>query len=157
MPSYLIGLGNPAMSDDGIGLGVVDYLAERGLLPAGVTPLVLGQDGLALLSYFADSTARVVIVDCVRMGREPGAWAWFSPEDVESVKPEARASTHEDDVLRVVEMARQMGQALPPIRILGIEPERLGPGFELSEALQARLEEYAAACLEELTRPSDLR
>jgi len=147
MPSYLIGLGNPAMSDDGIGLLVVERLAGTRLLPDGVTPVVLGQDGLALLAYLTESNAHVVIVDAVRMGMEPGCWRWFRPEDVESLKPEGRASTHEGDLLRILEMARELGEPLPSLKVLGIEPARLEPGFEISDTLQARFDEYVDACL----------
>ncbi|MFB3852687.1 MAG: hydrogenase maturation protease [Vicinamibacterales bacterium] len=150
MRSYLIGVGNPAMSDDGIGLRVVEHLADTGLLPASVTPVVLGQDGLALLSYLAETNRRVMVVDAVRMGLEPGAWRWFRPEEVESRKPQGRASTHEDDLVRVLEMARQIGGPLPQVLILGIEPARLEPGFELSDLLRARFADYVEACLSNL-------
>lgn len=139
------------MSDDGIGPRVVERLAER-RLPDGVEPLVLGEDGLTLLGYLEECTGLMLIVDSVRMGREPGSWVWFTPEEVETVKPPARFSTHEGDVLRIVQLARDLGYQVPPIRIFGIEPERLEPGFDLSGTLSRRFEEYVAEVLEELRR-----
>ena len=139
------------MSDDGIGPRVVERLGER-RLPDGIEPLVLGEDALTLLAYLDEGTGLMLIVDSVRMGREPGSWAWFTPEEVETIKPAARFSTHEGDVLRIVQLAQDLGCRVPPIRIFGFEPERLEPGFDLSATLNDRFDEYVDEVLEELRR-----
>ncbi|MGE5361349.1 MAG: hydrogenase maturation protease [Bacteroidales bacterium] len=141
---YLIGVGNETMTDDGIGPRLAEALraeaAERGF-----ETVVIGHDTVGVLSYFDDNTEQIVFVDCALMGRTPGEWATFSPDDVETQKPTKAISTHESDLLRIIHLARQLGLAAPPIAILGIEPERVDPGLALSATLQARFDEYLAA------------
>lgn len=146
---YLIGVGNETMGDDGIGPRVADALVERART-AGFETVVLGHDTLGILSYFDDRTERIVFVDCVRMGREPGDCATFAPEDVETQKQVGRMTTHEGDLLRIIDLARQAALPIPPITIVGIEPQRTDQDLELSPALRSRFEEYLGATLSAL-------
>jgi hydrogenase maturation protease len=152
MPRYLIGIGNETMTDDGIGPRVADAAAPRARA-LGFETVVIGHDTLGLLSYFDEAASRILFVDCVRMGRTPGDWRLFAPEDVATQKVLGRMTTHEGDVLRIVEMARQLGTAMPRVTILGIEPARVEPGLDLSAALEQRLEEYVQAALAEMRGP----
>ncbi len=149
MKRYLIGIGNETMTDDGIGPRVADAVRDRAR-EAGFDTVLIGHDTLGILSYFEENTERIVFVDCVRMGRQPGECLRFSPEDVETRKPLGLLSTHEGDILRIIEAARRIGCPVPPISIVGIEPERVEPGLELSDTLRARFEEYLAAVLDQL-------
>jgi hydrogenase maturation protease len=143
---YLIGVGNETMTDDGVGPRVAEALAGQAR-ELGFESVVIGHDTVGVLAYFDDATDRILFVDCVRMGKAPGEWACFSPDDVETRKTLDRLTTHEGDLLRIIELARQLGCPIPPITILGIEPERIEPGLELSGSLQARFDEYVAAAL----------
>jgi hydrogenase maturation protease len=144
---YLVGVGNYAMGDDGIGLRLIEAAAERGL-PAGIEAVELKNDALGLFSYLVPDTERILLVDCVKMGEEPGNWRLFSPDEVRSLKQVARATTHEGDLLQTLELARQTGYAVPPIRILGIEPASMAPGMDLSPTLAARFDDYLELLLE---------
>ncbi len=148
---YLIGVGNETMTDDGVGPRLAEALSNeaRGL---GFDTVVIGHDAAGILAYLDETTERILFVDCVRMGKAPGDWACFSPEDVESRKRLDRLTTHEGDLLRLVEMGRQLGCPIPAITILGIEPERIEPGLELSPALRARFDDYIAAAVGEMSR-----
>jgi hypothetical protein len=48
-----------------------------------------------------------------------------------------------------LELARSVGNDDPEIVVFGIEPDRVGPSPDLSEALRARLGEYASAVAHE--------
>lgn len=143
---YLIGIGTYNGLDDSIGLRVAERIAAEGL-DREFTAIELGGNLLDLLHYLDADTERVLIVDSARMGRAPGEYAFFEPERVESRKELAGFSTHEGDVLKVLELAASLGQPLPPITILGIEPERIAEGMELSAALMEQLDGYVAAAV----------
>ena len=85
------------------------------------------------------------------MGLEPGDFAFFTPDQVASVKGSAGFSTHEGDLLKVLELAGAMGEPLPPISIMGIEPAELADVPGLSDTLEARFGEYVAAAVGFLT------
>jgi hydrogenase maturation protease len=152
---YLIGIGNETMTDDGVGPRVAEAVSGQAR-ELGFETLLIGHDAVGILAYFDEATEHILFVDCVRMGKAPGEWACFTPEDVKSRKTLDRLTTHEGDILRIVELARQLGCPIPAITIVGIEPDRIEPGLALSPALQARLAEYATAAVDQMRRAGDL-
>ena len=148
---YIIGVGNSAMSDDGVGLKVVEQIARRGL-EQGFEAAAVADEGTRLLFYLTENTDKVVIVDAVDMGLEPGDYRLFRPEDVEPRKTARGLTTHEGDILKVLELAASLGYPIPAVTILGIQPGNLGPGLELSPALSEGFETYLRVALEEIRR-----
>jgi hydrogenase maturation protease len=148
---YLIGVGHSAMSDDGVGLKVVEQIARRGL-DQGFEAAAIADEGTRLLFYLTENTDKVVIVDAVDMGLEPGDYRLFTPEEVESRKMTRGLTTHEGDILKVIELAARLGYPIPPITILGIQPGNLGPGLELSPALESRFDTYLRVALDEVLK-----
>ena len=65
--SLIIGLGNPLRGDDGVGVRVVQALAERAL-PAGVEVVDGGTQGLGLVSLL-EGQKRVILVDAADVGK----------------------------------------------------------------------------------------
>jgi hydrogenase maturation protease len=148
---YLIGLGNYAKDDDGVGLRIIEQVLDQNL-DDGFEAIEAGNNGLSILTYFADDTERIVLVDCALMGKEPGEWLIFGPEDVATQKTTANISTHEGDILKLIELAKSLDYPLPEIRIMAIEPESLGMEMTLSATLAKRFDEYVAAVVAEAKR-----
>jgi len=138
---YLIGIGTYTSFDDSIGLRVAEAIAEEGL-ERGFRVVDLGGDLIDLVHYLGADTESVLIVDSARMGKAPGEFAFFTPEQVESRKAVAGFSTHEGDLLGVLGLAAGLGQPVPEVTIMGIEPDVVRPGTSLSETLEKRFREY---------------
>jgi hydrogenase maturation protease len=148
---YLIGIGNWSMGDDGVGLRVVEAVAQRA--PARDFEAVeIADDGMRLVDYCAPGTERLVLVDAVELGLPPGEWRLFRPEEVFTRKEATGLSTHEGDILKVLDFARGLGFPVPPVVVLGIQPETMELGMELSPALQGRFEEYVRVAVEEVRK-----
>jgi hydrogenase maturation protease len=144
---YLIGIGTYLGRDDSVGLRVVERVVEADL-DRGFRAIDMAGNLLDLIHYLDDSTEKVLIVDCARMGIEPGEFTFFSADEARSVKGEHRFSAHEGDLLKVLEFARAVrGAALPPVTIMGIEPLELREGDGLSAVLAGRLDEYASTAV----------
>jgi hydrogenase maturation protease len=143
---YLVGFGNYTASDDGIGVRLVEAIAERGL-DVGFRALDLATDSLDLLAYLRRDTEAVLIIDSARMGEPAGAVRFFAPSEVGGRPAQGGLSTHEGDVLQVLDLAASLGYPIPRILIMGIEPATVEPGLELSPALERRFEEYLQAAL----------
>ena len=143
---YLVGIGNYYGFDDSIGLRVAEAIGDRGL-DRGFRAIDLGGNLLDLVHYLGAEVEQVLIVDSARMGSAPGEFAFFTPDDVTSRKHTAGFSTHEGDLLKVLEFAESLGEPLAPITILGIEPAetKMEPG--LSAQLEERFEEYVDAAV----------
>ncbi|MFH1262936.1 MAG: hydrogenase maturation protease [Pseudomonadota bacterium] len=148
MKRYLVGLGNWTMGDDSIGLRVVEEVVRRNL-DRDFEAVLLPDSGLNLIDYFRDDTGMIIIVDAVRAGKKPGEHFLFHPDDVTTQKSLDGISTHEGDVLKVIQLAKELGYRIPEIVILGIEPENIGVG-DLSKTIQQRLDEYVRRILSEV-------
>lgn len=144
----IFGLGNPLMTDEGIGIHVLDRLGRRGDLPAGVELIDLGTGGMRLLHQI-EGRRKLIFVDCTCMGEKAGTLRRFRPEEARSKKAGVRASVHEGDLLETLALAKELGTLPADVVILGIEPQTIAPGLELSPALATRLEEYAEQVLRE--------
>lgn len=143
---YLIGIGTYLGLDDSIGLRIAETIAEEGL-DRGFVAVDMGGNLLDLVHYLGEATEAMLVVDCARMGREPGEFAFFTPAEVTTRKDLAGISTHEGDLLKVLELASSLGQTLPPITIMGIEPAEVREEVGMSPALQAGFREYVDAAV----------
>ena len=143
-PVVVIGLGNPLMTDEGVGLRVIRALAADALAFPDADLVEAGTGGMALLHVIA-GRRKAVFVDCALMGEPPGTLRRFAPGDVRSVKRLAGFSLHEGDLLAVIETARRIGECPAEVAIVGIEPVLVAPGEGLSPEIERRLPEYAAA------------
>lgn len=141
------------MADEGIGIVLIEKLAQmaaEGSLPAdSVEYHDGGTGGIHLLHAIADRR-KAVILDCCCMNTAPGTIKRFSPEDAASVKTMAHLSLHEADILKVIDLAKQLGQCPEEIVFFGIEPQAIEPKTELSPTLAAKIPAYLALIQNEL-------
>ena len=149
--TLVLGLGNPLMSDEGIGVYLVQRLAKLKDKFPDVDFIDAGTGGMTVLHLIEDRQ-KVVIVDCARMGLQPGEIRRFTPAQAETVKALSHRSLHEADILGIIDLAKRLGQCPDRIVIFGIEPEVVQPGQQLSRALSDRIEDYITQISEELTR-----
>ena len=148
-PVVVLGLGNPLMADEGIGVYLVERLMESASKYPAVDFIDAGTGGLSIL-YHIESRRKAILIDCAFLDEPPGAIRRFTPEDVQSTKVLAHQSLHEADLMRIIEMARELGQAPDQIVIFGIQPERVEPGPGLSRTLMERIDEYISEILREV-------
>lgn len=137
----IIGLGNRLMTDDGVGLEALRAFEEAYDLPDGVDLLDGGTLGLDLLVHL-EGYPRVLMADCVTVGHPPGTVLRLEGDDI----PRAFAqclSPHQmglTDLLAVLELQGRLPEALV---VLGVEPESIEPGLELSAPVRAALPRLA--------------
>lgn len=148
---YLIGIGNYYGFDDSIGLRVAEEIGARGL-DRGFQAIDLGGNLLDLVHYLSSGADRVLVVDSARMGMSAGDFSIFTPDQVTSRKSLDGISTHEGDLLKVLEFAEVLGEPLAPVSILGIEPAEVRAEPGLSPQLADRLDEYIAVAIDFLAQ-----
>jgi hydrogenase maturation protease len=134
------GIGNLFMGDDAFGIEVVNGLRERPL-PAGVDAIDFGIRGIDLTYALLDGYDRVILVDAVQRGGEPGTLYVIEPESPEA----AGLDTHEMTPAKVLAAARALGGAPQNVLIVGCEPAAFGsedePQSGLSGAVRAAVGE----------------
>jgi hydrogenase maturation protease len=144
----VIGLGNPFVTDEGIGIRLVTELAKQ-YDCAGVDVFELGTASFRIIHLIRDRK-KVVIVDCAVMGASPGHIRRFTFQQAKSIKNIKHHSLHEGDLFEIIELAAGEGHPLPEIVFFGVEPVRMELGEGLSPLLEknipAYLEKIAAEC-----------
>jgi hydrogenase maturation protease len=148
-PVVVLGLGNPLMGDEGVGVYLIERLADSAVEYPSVDFLDAGTGGLSVL-HVLEGRRKAILIDGAFMDEEPGTIRRFTPEEVRSRKVLAHQSLHEADLMRIIELARQLDQAPAEIVIFGIQPERVELGQGLSPALAQRIDEYIVRVLREL-------
>ena len=152
--TIVIGLGNPLMGDEGIGIVLIEKLtelADQGKIP-GAENIQFhdgGVGGMNLLHTIA-GRKKAILIDCARMGAEPGTIRRFTPDQVQTIKKLAHLSLHEVDILKVIELARQLNECPDQIVFFGIEPAEITQRMDLSEPLKAQIDHYMQAILEDI-------
>jgi len=137
----VIGLGNLLLSDEGIGVHLIRRLSEHQYKFPLVDFIDAGTGGMTVLHLIANRK-KAIIIDCAKMGAEPGTIKQFEPADVQTTKKMTHFSLHEADILRIIELSRQLGECPNQIVIFGIEPEKLEPGQSLSRTLTDKIDLY---------------
>ena len=147
----VIGLGNTLMSDEGVGVRVVQRLSDF----AGEFPLAdfvdAGTGGMSILHLIRDKS-KAIFIDCAKMGKEQGDIKKFTPQDIKSTKVLVHQSLHEADLIKIIDLASQLDQCPAEIIIFGIEPHDIKPGCELSKILAGRLDGYVTMVRKELLK-----
>jgi hydrogenase maturation protease len=153
------GIGNVFMADDGFGVEVARRLAGREW-PAGVDVADFGIRGMDLMYALGEGYDAAVFVDAVPRGDPPGTLSLIEP-NLESGDGPAMLDAHGMDPVKVLALARQIGDVPSRILVVGCEPlvrmtgdedELVG---ELSEPVRAAVPaavEMVESVLEDLTQ-----
>jgi len=141
-------MGNTLLKDEGVGVRCVEYLRSSGLnegikLVDGAT---LGFDLLEEMKGFE----KVVIVDAVDMGKEPGHIAGFDAEQVLSLSSSEKFSLHEIGLVDVIQVGKRIGYNFSNVRIVGIQPSEVSLDDSLSETITKKLPILAERVLKEI-------
>jgi hydrogenase maturation protease len=152
------GIGNVFMADDGFGVEVARLLAEREW-PAGVDVGDFGIRGMDLMYALGEGYDAAVFVDAVPRGEPPGTLSLIEPDLEDGGPPTLDA--HGMDPVKVLALARQIGDVPSRILIVGCEPMVRMTGDEdelvgeLSEPVRAAVPaavEMVKSVLEDLTQ-----
>ena len=122
MKILVLGLGNPLVSDDSVGLRVAEKLKP---LLAGRSDIEVSEDywgGLRLMERMIGFD-RAIIIDAIKSGATPGTVHRLTPD---SISTQRSASAHDVNLPTALEFGRKAGVALPKnedILLVGIEAE----------------------------------
>ena len=150
--TVIIGIGNILLQDDGVGVHVITQL-ENEKLPSTIELVDGGTSTLDTLGYFLDYR-KVIIVDCLRAGLEPGTIYKIKPDDIKQYQTK-NLSIHDVQILDVVKMANMMGQN-PEVVIFGIEPKNISINLEMTDLIAAKIPELIANIKKELLLDAEI-
>jgi hydrogenase maturation protease len=130
MKTIVVGLGNPILTDDGVGVKVA-YALEDALTTNTIDDLTITEasvGGLRLMELMVGFD-RAIIIDAIISNNEkkPGTYQRLSLDDLRNISPtQHSASAHDTSLVTALEMGQQMGLHLPEqILIYAIEVENV--------------------------------
>lgn len=143
----VLGVGNLILTDEGLGVRLVQRL-QKEKFPANVEFHDGGTQGLELLGY-VDDVARLIIVDCIKAGSEPGSIFRFEPDAIDVIPKKYKMSFHDVGIYDFIRIATAL-ETLPPTIIFGMEPEVIEWGEYLTPAVEAKMDKLKEFVIEEI-------
>jgi len=144
----LIGLGNLLLGDEGVGIHAVEALKKKYDFPEEVRLLDGGTLGLDLL-HLIEGMDRVLFVDAVELKEKAGTIAVIEGEGLPSLL-EPKLSLHHVGLADLLLASSFLGTRPAEIALVGIQPETLEIGLELSPTIQGRFDKLLETVLEKL-------
>ena len=138
----VLGIGNSIMSDDGVGPALADALGEAEM--RHVRCVDGGTCGLALLPHI-EAADGVVVLDALRLGKAPGAVTVLEGDDMDRALRGVKSTAHEVALADLLDAARATGRLPERRAIVGVEPQVVTIGTELSVPVAAAMPRGMAA------------
>jgi hydrogenase maturation protease len=148
--TLVLGLGNILLSDEGVGVRVVERLQERYVFPPDVQILDGGTLGLDLMPY-VESADRLLVVDALEMSATPGTVARLEGDEVPAFLG-PKISPHQMGLADLLAAARLCDCYPEELVLWGVQPELMDVGLDLSPSVAARVETLVENVLAELGR-----
>ncbi|NOY13947.1 MAG: hydrogenase maturation protease [Deltaproteobacteria bacterium] len=133
----IIGIGNPLMGDDGIGISVIERL-QKEPLPASVELVDGGCGGLTLLQLF-DGCGRLIIIDAADFGAPVGSIKTLDNHELDQL-PAAlpHQASHNFGLAEALHTAEKLG-SLPPLTLFLLQVAACRPQLGLSNPVEKAL------------------
>jgi hydrogenase maturation protease len=141
--TLVLGAGSPLMGDDGLGVEIVNTLAGRWTERPTLRFLDGGVWGMRLLPQIEEAE-RLLVVDAIRNGREPGTFIRLERDEIPRYLRN-KISPHQIDLSEVFAVAELRGTFPVEAVALGIEPERIEAYEPISNAVRDTVPELVAA------------
>jgi hydrogenase maturation protease len=142
-------VGNVLLSDEGVGVHVANELLKIDF-PPNVSVFEGGTDGFRLIDIITGAD-RLIVVDAVKGGGDPGSLYRFDIDDVTHSPSGFKTSVHQIGILEVINLSELIGKK-PRTTIIGVEPKSLDMGMELTPEIRAKMPRILDLVQEEIDR-----
>jgi len=148
----VIGLGNPLRRDDGIGIVLLEKLVKhRHKLPKNIQFIDGGTGGMNIFHMLVQFDT-VLIIDAAFFTDTPGNGRFFSLQEIKNNRISFVSLTHEFDIFRVINLAKELKIAPKHILFFCIQPKDTSFGTSLSKEIQQKIEDLLKKLIIELKK-----
>jgi hydrogenase maturation protease len=131
-----LGVGNLLLSDEGVGVHVAQRMMTMDM-PPQVQVVEGGTDGFGLVNVIVQAD-RMILIDAVKGGGQPGSIYRFEIEDCPPYPDIFKTSVHQISILEVINLSSLIGST-PQTTIIGVEPKSLEMGMRLSPQIEEKI------------------
>lgn len=146
----VLAMGNLLRRDEGLAIHALQRLQVTCEVPDRVQLVDGGTLGLELLSYLEDAD-RLLILDATLTGGPPGTLLRAAGDDIPAFLG-IRTSPHEVGLTDLLAVAHLRGVVPAEVVVLGMQPDSIELGSELSPAVEEQLPAFVDAITAELRR-----
>jgi hydrogenase maturation protease len=143
----VLGLGNPMRADDAVGMLALEAMGTDPRLSAEVRLIEGGTLGLDLL-HPLEGVTHLLALDAIDGGAPPGTLLRFAGERIADLP--AAKSVHLLGFTDLIGAMRLTGNVPGEIVVLGVQPERIAWGTELSSTVAAAVPPLLDAAFSQL-------
>lgn len=133
--TYVLGIGNVLMGDDGFGPAVVRAFEAAYFVGDGVDVVDIGTPGLDLMPWLVDAD-RVVIVDTVKNDASPGTLKVYEKAEILQHAPSVRVGPHDPGVKEALFALDFAGRGPRDVVLIGVTPSHVGMDLDLTPAVR---------------------
>ncbi len=151
-PILILGIGNILLRDEGVGVHAVNRIKESDL-PPHVELMDGGTMGLNLL-YHIEGRKKVIVIDTVLTDDPPGTIYRFTDESLHYNRPALRTA-HGIDFTDVIKTAELLGTKPEEIVFIGIRPESIDEGLDLTPTIEKRVPVLIKMVMREIAARAD--
>jgi len=144
----VLGIGNLVMSDDGVGVKVVQKLQREYRFSEEVELLDGGTLGLDLLPKL-EGIERLIVVDAVETGQKPGTCVRMTGQEL-PIALATKVSPHQMGLKDLLSVAELMGHAPREMVLIGVQPGSIEMDTELTAEVERKVEDLVHMVLNEL-------
>ncbi|WP_421209900.1 HyaD/HybD family hydrogenase maturation endopeptidase [Aeromonas enteropelogenes] len=139
MNTLILGVGNLLLSDEAVGVRIVEALGREYRFAPGIELLDGGTAGMELLEAMA-SRDHIILADAVRSGNPPGTVVTLKDEEIPTLFGR-KLSPHQLGLADVLSALHMTGESPKRLTLIGVEPESLDPHIGLTPVVAAAMEE----------------
>lgn len=149
MSILVLGIGNLFMTDDAVGVKLVQRLQEEYRFPPDVAVIDGGTMGISLLPLL-EGIERLLVVDAIEKGRDPGTLIRLAGYDLR-FRFKFKISCSQIGVEDLLAAAKLLGWLPREVVMWGVQPALLDCGTELSPVVAEQFDTLLERVLEELS------
>jgi hydrogenase maturation protease len=146
----VLGIGNLVMSDDGVGVKVVQQLQREYRFPGNVEIMDGGTLGLDLLPKL-EGIHHLIVVDAVETGEKPGTCVRLAGEEL-PIALETKVSPHQMGLKDLLSVAELLGHAPREMVLIGVQPGSIEMDTELTPEVEVMMQILVDNTLYELEK-----
>lgn len=150
MSILVLGLGNILLSDEGVGVRIVEALDASHVLPEGVELLDGGTSGMDLLDMVAERDC-LIVADAINANGPAGRIVRLEDDNIRMLF-ETRFSPHQLGLSDLLAALRLVDKAPRRVVVIGVVPQDLSLGLNLSEPVAEGRDVAVSMIVDELSR-----
>ncbi len=151
MRTLLLGMGNPILADDAVGVNLAtDFKKRCGPVPGLDYVEECSVGGLSIL-HVLEGYERLIVLDSIKTrGGRPGQWYQFTAGALRETMH--LANVHDANFATALELGRRLGMRLPSSEDIHIFAIEVRDNLSFSEQMTEELVEAYPRCADEIFR-----